>query len=810
MEISENAGAGPEISSTTTSKKRSRIRFSCTTCRDKKLKCDRQSPCDQCVKRSIEATCQFIPYVTGSPRAGQIATVGPRLKDASANTRSKQLPNESAIQSRLKHLEHLVQVLKAQRRGNGASKASDVPVTEPLPEEESEDEVLPTLGQRVRETAENIFGEMRYVDSSHWEAILSDLLSITGSVRPPDEPDPVEDQDSPPAPFLTQPRGPDLLLGGFSCVPVSELAQHLPPRPLADRLLARLFQAKEPGAVMFHMPTFLKQYESFWDNPAAMTYTQLGLLFAMFCSASLYYMRAGEEVPGALGNPHEIYKIFKAKCAQCLVLDDYTQPGPYKLEALILYFGCEYLGHPDATTSASVILSIIVRLAMHMGLHRDPRHYPNMSPFEGEMRRRVWVALRDVDILIAFQFGLPGNIPKDLYDTELPRNLRDEDFDQDSKELPPSRPETERTVMLWCIVKGRLVNVFSAISSAMSARKPATFADIVHLDRQLEEVHNNFPPCLRYRSFSQSVADPVDIIMQRFQLELLYLKSRIVLYRRCMGFASKDKRYEQSRKICLDAATRTLRHQYDIHVELQRGGRLSHDRSHWFLSSLSTHNFLLADMILCIELWCIKAKERSSESSVTSAPEIMSQEQILEILRISRLIWQGRRKESAEANRAFNILSKMLSMSTGETFHDSPESSGSGSVAESLERMYPTLPLTTFTAEALPNPAAMAGSISSAANLVKGPGATFFSGEQPWTSPVGEVAANGEVMAGWNAQWEGSGMGMQPGGDDLDGFLDPNLSGDWTLWDNQILNSSSGDGTGQIQWDTFFQPHEMF
>lgn len=777
------------------------------------MKCDRQSPCDQCIKRGIESTCQFIPYVSGGPRGGQTGTVDARLKDASSSARSKFLTNESAVQSRLKHLEHLVQVLKAQRRGNGANEPSEAPVREPLPEEEFEDEVLLTLGQRVRETAGNIFGEMRYVDSSHWEAILSDvsypmhdrffffllcsvsdcvtpqLLSITGSIEPLDEPGLVEDQDSPPAPSFTQPRGPDLLLGGFSRVPISDLAQYLPPRTLADRLLARLFQAKEPGAVMFHMPTFLKQYEGFWENPAAMTYTQLGLLFAMFCSASLYYMRVGEEVPGGLGNPHEIYKTYKAKCAQCLVLDDYTKPGPYKLEALILYFGCEYLGHPDATTSASVILSIIVRLAMHMGLHRDPRHYPSMSPFEGEMRRRVWVALRDVDILIAFQFGLPGNIHNDLYDTELPRNLHDEDFDQDSKELPPSRPETERTVMLWCIVKGRIVNVFSAISTAMSARKPATFANIMHLDRQLEEVHNDFPPCLRYRSFSQSVADPVDIIMQRFQLELLYLKSRIVLHRRCMGFARKGKRYEQSRRICLDAATRILRHQYDINVELQLGGRLSHDRSHWFLSSLSTHNFLLADMILCIELWCLKAKERSSLITSPAAetlandtsPEIMSQEQILEILRTSRLIWQGRRKESAEANRAFNILTKMLSMSTGETFHDSPESSGSGSgsVAESLERMYPTLPLMAFAMETGPSPTAMAASVSSASGSVQGGRTTLSSGEELWTSPVGKGTGNGDVMAGWNAQWGGSGMGMQPVGDGLDGFLDPNSSSDW-------------------------------
>ncbi|KAK4164648.1 putative fungal-specific transcription factor [Cladorrhinum sp. PSN259] len=813
VEMPENAGAAPDLSPIALPKKRSRIRFSCTTCRDKKLKCDRHSPCDQCTKRGIEGTCEIIPYVSGVPQSRASQTlVTARSKDApgsgerQANSRSKTLPNEAAVQARLKHLEHLVHVLKAQKRdnnANGTPSSANTP-RERRPEEEFEDEVLPTFGDRVKETAGNIFGELRYVDQSHWETILSDLLNITGSLEPPEEP-PLDDQDVSPAPSFADSPGPDLLLGGFPRVPLSELLQCLPPRSIADRLLARLFQAKEPGWVMFHMPTFLKHYESFWENPGAMSYVQLGLLFAMFCNASLYYMRAGEEVPGGLGNPREMYRAYKARCAQCLVLGDYTKPGQYKIETLILYFGCEYLSQPDANTSASVILSIIVRLAMHMGLHRDPRHYPNMSPFEGEMRRRTWVILRDVDILIGFQFGLPGNIPNDLYDTELPRNLHDEDFDESTTVLPPSRPETERTVVLWCIIKGRLVSVFSAITTAMSARKPATFADIMHLDRQLEEVHNNFPASLRYRPFSQSLVDPVDIIIQRFQLELLYLKCRTVLHRRYMGFARKDKRYEHSRRACLDAATRTLKHQYDIHVELQVGGRLSHDRNHWFLSSLSTHNFLLADMILCVELWCLKAKERSplvrrdaaEKLADDTSPEIMSQDQLLEILRTSRLLWQARRKESAEANRAYNILTKMLSMSTGETFGNSPESTGSSA---NMENMYPSLPLMTFAMETGPNPAALAAPATVAGST----SITPPSSDTLWTSPG---AVNVDEMANLGSQW-GAGMDLSAIGDHLDPLLDPNPTGDWTLWDNQILNS--GDGAGQIQWDSFFQANGGF
>ncbi|KAK4195438.1 hypothetical protein QBC40DRAFT_289059 [Triangularia verruculosa] len=794
-------GTGPELSSPAAQKKRSRIRFSCTTCRDKKLKCDRQTPCDQCTKRGIEATCEFIPYVTGGPHPGpalparhnQRDATNPATVTASDSHRSKPVANDSAVQARLRHLEHLVQVLKAQRRENIPAETSTGLGADG---DDFQDDDLPRLSARVRETAGMILSDLRYVDASHWESILSDVLSITGSLERPE--DVFQDDDDPVVPPTLERQGqPDLLLGGWPRLSVDELIRYLPPRPIADRLLARLFQAKEPGWIMFHMPSLLRHYEGFWENPSAMTYTELALLFAMFCNASLYYMKSREELPGRLGDAGEAYRVYKARCAQCLVLGDYTKPWRYKLEAMILYFGSEYLGQQDAHINVSVILSIIVRLAMHMGLHRDPKHYPDMSPFEGEMRRRLWTVLRDVDILIGFQFGLPGNIPNDLYDTALPRNLHDEDFDETTRELPPSRPETERTVTLWCIMKGRIVNVFSEITTAMSSRKAPAFADIMRLDRKLDELATQFPPSLRYRPFSQSVVDPVDVIMQRYQLELLFLKCRIVLHRRHMGYARKDKRYEHSRRVCLEAATRTLRHQYDVHCELQTGGRLSHERSHWFLSSLSTHNFLLADMILCLELWFLKARERSPEATSTLAveqlvleasPEMMTKDQILDILRTSRLIWQARRKESAEANKAFNILTKMLSMSTGESLDGSPESNNSAH--ERLDHSYPTLPMMTFAMETGPKLAAVTASALG----------TQVSPEIPtgWVPVAGQELLDGQVPVHW-----AQGFQDIPNMGHMDGLMDPNLGGDWTLWDNQILNSS--DGIPQIPWDTFFQ-----
>jgi hypothetical protein len=317
---------------------------------------------------------------------------------------------------------------------------------------------------------------------------------------------------------------------------------------------------------------------------------------------------------------------------------------------------------------------------MHMGYHRDAKNYPQMSLWEGEMRRRLWAVLKEVDLLVSSQFGLPSNINTQLTDTQKPRNLHDEDFDEDSKELPPSRPEMERTCTLYSIVKSRLLGSLSDILTALTSRLPVSYEEIMRLDKQLGASHDSFASMLRYKPFSQSVADPIDLIMQRYWLELLYQKARSVLHRKYLGLARMNKLYTHSRWVCLDAATKTLRHQYDIHCEMQPGGRLSKER--WFLSSLSTHDFLLADMILCLELSYLNAQAKSPGTTAhalaalgsNTTPALIPRDQLLDILRTSRSIWQTARKKSTEANRAFKILSKMLSMSAGSAYPSSPES----------------------------------------------------------------------------------------------------------------------------------------
>lgn len=144
MNIGDGAALG---TSTRPPAKRTRIQLSCTHCRHAKLKCDRERPCSQCVKRGRSSLCTFLP-----PTARKRPVV--------------------SLQNRLKHLESLV-------KGAMASQPPDEPIDpgskfpSPLP-----DQAQQLQNQGVSNTSGRVvlgLNNATYVGATHWAAMLDDV-----------------------------------------------------------------------------------------------------------------------------------------------------------------------------------------------------------------------------------------------------------------------------------------------------------------------------------------------------------------------------------------------------------------------------------------------------------------------------------------------------------------------------------------------------------------------------------------------------------------------------------------------------------
>lgn len=52
-----------------------------------------------------------------------------------------------------------------------------------------------------------------------------------------------------------------------------------------------------------------------------------------------------------------------------------------------------------------------------MGYPRDPSRFPSITLFGGEIRRRLWMMLYCMDVMISIQMGMPSLIKDEQCDT---------------------------------------------------------------------------------------------------------------------------------------------------------------------------------------------------------------------------------------------------------------------------------------------------------------------------------------------------------------------------------------------------------
>ncbi|GLA64645.1 hypothetical protein AtubIFM54640_006369 [Aspergillus tubingensis] len=611
-------------------RRRDKPQFSCIACRQRKSRCDRLQPCTSCVARGHSCV-----YVARKPLASPLH---PTPVGAPAG-----------LHDRLVHLERLVKSLMPDGLNNDEVRQLATPDATPS----SSTRLGP--GGSVLDTQSDCGSmqitesELQYVAGEHWAAILDSIADLKAHCDREEQArmaGSIEEMSVKPSH-----RHALLLYGCERAASRAEIIAAFPPKAAVDRYISKYFNYLDLVASAVHGPSFLQEYESFWTDSTSTPIVWIGLLFSMICLAVMAsnVTDSSEEEQKTLQ-----LELYREKIVQCLMIGEYTKPGPYVLETLVHYVYIEYGMNPDANRNIWFLLGLEVNLAMRMGYHRDPSHFPNLSPLQGEMRRRLWTTVLTSDILLSSQMGMPRMISDWKWDTAEPRNLFDTDLTPSLTILPPSRPETEHTTTLELIARRRMLIALGSISNLADAVQPTSYAEVMQADKTLHDAVSNIPPPLRFKPLQASITDSSQVIMSRLFLQHLLYKGQIMLHRRFLNIAtipsgeihSENPHFAYSRTACIDASLGALRIQHILDEETCRGGQL-HDM-HWRITSSMTHLFLTATMILCSLVHCGGPLDRGEE--------------VLDALRTARAIWlrRGSTATSREAARAAQVVSLTL------------------------------------------------------------------------------------------------------------------------------------------------------
>jgi hypothetical protein len=250
-------------------------------------------------------------------------------------------------------------------------------------------------------------------------------------------------------------------------------------------------------------------------------------------------------------------------------------------------------------------------------------------------------------------------VPLSNANTQPPRNLRNDDLDEDTIELPDSRPLDHITNLSLPLAKNALVGVCGRIASYLQDEHvPSNI--VTQLDHDLKAAWESVPDYFRVHPLGQSLTDPSHVIMWRYAVEQVYWTSLLLLHRKHVftgpdnAGGPKNKEPDPHERDCIDAALKLLQYQAELHQETQPSGRLYHLKHP---ARFSTKNdYFLAAVFICLEL-----NSRTVSLKSTGSKDSYRELEMLAALENTYHVWQEIGHESPEALKASNILLVMLS-----------------------------------------------------------------------------------------------------------------------------------------------------
>ncbi|KAI1764471.1 putative C6 transcription factor [Hypoxylon sp. FL1150] len=408
--------------------------FSCLACRQRKVKCDRRPNCSNCTKALKQ--CVFVAPVRGK--------------------RKRTKPRRESLHAKLKRYEELLESYGANVELSEDFDESDSdPETASRPDAEMDEGVKPSSRSqgdpfRLEDTKPQLVtkeGTSRYYDNALWSNLGDQFQhpEITSLGEPLDETDDHEG---------------GMLFEADQHYKIEDLRSLHPPFQILPKLRDIYADRADSFIKVLHLPTFWAALTNGLRNPQGPSKPLEAEIFAFYL-ATVSSLKE-DECLSLFGMPKPVlYNRYRFATRQALVNAGFlSTSSPTTLRAYAIFIMCLRKSHGADTLY--IFSGVAVRLARKMGLHRDGTSL-GLSPFETEMRRRLWWHLAHMDFRLAEVLGARPSLDLSCGDTKKPLNVDDEDLHPDMVDPPAERDSI--TPMAPCLIKCEVVEVLRKFSS---------------------------------------------------------------------------------------------------------------------------------------------------------------------------------------------------------------------------------------------------------------------------------------------------------------------------------------------------------
>ncbi|KAJ0419389.1 hypothetical protein BJY00DRAFT_324420 [Aspergillus carlsbadensis] len=547
----------------TPERQRRRPTVSCTLCRKRKIRCNRERPCDNCL-RSRSGDCTYEPHkgsLSLQSAAGQISrpVAGPGTGRDSADTSSPStstvhdaggapsaggrrpsvgIPTPSSEQfsqhTETARLELRIRQLESQLETANAT-ATAAQARTPVSVESGAVSGVETTSTRLGGTfhlhyrqgasgnsepiVQSVSVKARMFGQSHWSvggvSLIREIFTIlephlhcqpskawAGIERCKSLARHIKSRRIPMHPFATS---------------------KLPSRTVADTLVANYLRETESIYRILHIPTFTRKYEETWNSdtdtntdttiapdPAFLVQLKLVLALGAVTYDDKFSLRTSA-----------IDWIHEAQTWMC---------GPkYKARlniqsiqmSLLLLLAQERVGVIGELPWVSA--GALLRKAIYMGLHRDPAHTGPGTTFDVEMHRRLWNTILELNLQTSLTSGGAPFISLADFDTASPSNLDDDQLEV--QEAVPKLDGEYTQVSIAIELRRTFAQRLAAVKFLNDLSSTGAYEEALQLDAELRGAYRVVNQNLRAYSRSNTCPSPssfnyetkaLDFLMNRY------------------------------------------------------------------------------------------------------------------------------------------------------------------------------------------------------------------------------------------------------------------------------------------------------
>ncbi|KAJ5259584.1 hypothetical protein N7478_012565 [Penicillium angulare] len=200
-----------------------------------------------------------------------------------------------------------------------------------------------------------------------------------------------------------------------------EMLEHVPTKRQSQILYKGFMSGIHAISPIIHPPTILTHYKEFWHWYDYSSYSGescpcpsfVPLLYAIWYGGSVTISIRTIKAEFDASSRFTLSTLYSEEVTRWLTKISF--PRNPSLQGLSAYLIVQtILSKEEEPLTSSLFVSLAMRVAQTMGLHRDPAKF-GVEPSEAEYRRRLWWHIMHMDGVVAMSSGLPPLVSDENY-----------------------------------------------------------------------------------------------------------------------------------------------------------------------------------------------------------------------------------------------------------------------------------------------------------------------------------------------------------------------------------------------------------